>query len=106
MSNMRADLKLIKSSDTPSLKKLQDFLDNKELLIIYVHHSHVCPQKKHKILIEPHVKLVVYSEVFHQIIRGMINDSLATVATHHFTEEFHQDSTPHLIGLCVCKEYT
>ena len=72
MSNMRADLKLIKTSDYPKLKQLEKFLDNKELTIIYVHHSHVCPQENHEILSEPHVKLVVYSEVFHQTITGMI----------------------------------
>ena len=106
MSNMRADLKLIKTSDYPKLKQLEKFLDNKELTIICGHHNHVCPMNNHEILKEHHVKLVVYSEVFYQTIKGMINDALATVSPHHFTEEFHQDSTPHLIGLCVCNEYT
>ena len=106
MSNMQANLKLIKTSDYPKLKKLEKFLDNKELTIIYVHHSHICPMNNHEILQERHVKLVVYSEVFYQTIQGLAKDALSTVAPHHFTETFHQDSTPHLIGLCVCNEYT
>ena len=71
MSNMQANLKLIKTSDYPKLKKLEKFLDNKELTIIYVHHSHICPMNNHEFLQDSHVKLVVYSEVFYQTIQGI-----------------------------------
>ena len=103
---MRPDLKLIRPSDTNSLNQLETYLDDKELTIIFVHENHVCPRSNHEFLLQQHVKLVVYSDLLYQTIKGMTIDALATVAPHHFTEAFHEDSTPHLIGLCICNQYT
>ena len=103
---MHPDLKLIRASDAHSLKQLETYLDNKELTIICVHQNHVCPRNNDDFLLQRHVKLIVYSDLFYQTIKGMTIDAIATVAPQHFTDEFRLDSTSDLIGLCICNQQT
>ena len=103
---MRADVKLVTVRDARNFKRLQRYLDNRELTIIYVHINHVCPNKNEEFLMQDHVRLVVYSDMFYQKLVAMVIGANATVLPQDVTDEFCLDSTSALIGLCICNQQT
>ena len=96
---MRADVKLVTASDAHSLKRLQRYLDNKKLTIIYVHINLVCPNNDEDFLTLDHVRLVVYSDMYYERL-------VAMVLPPDFTDEFHKNTTVALIGYCICDQQT
>ena len=85
---MRADVKLVTVTDARYLKRLERYLDNKELTIIYVDINHVCPNNNEDFLTQDHVRLVVYSDMFYQKLVAMVIGANATVLPQYVTDEF------------------
>ena len=106
MSNMRADVRLVTVSDARNFRRLQRYLDNTALTIIYVHITHVCQNIIEEYLMQDHVKLVVYSDMFYQKLVAMVIGANAMVLPPDVTDVFRLESTSANIGLCVCNEYT
>ena len=88
MSNMRADVRLVTVSDARNFRRLQRYLDNTALTIIYVHITHVCQNIIEEYLMQDHVKLVVYSDMFYQKLVAMVIGANATVLPQYVTDEF------------------
>ena len=106
MSNMRADVRLVTVSDARNFRRLQRYLDNTALTIIYVHITHVCQNINEEYLMQDHVKLVVYSDMFYEKLVAMVIGANVTVLPPDVTDVFCLESTPAMIGLCVCNKYT
>ena len=106
MSNMRADVRLVTVSDARNFRRLQRYLDNTALTIIYVHITHVCQNINEEYLMQDHVKLVVYSDMFYEKLVAMVIGANATVLPPDVTDVFRLESTPAMIGLCACNQYT
>ena len=108
MSNMKADIELVTVADALNFRRLRKYQENPAITVIYVHHTHVCSKnvEYEDYLMQNHVKLVVYSNMFYQKLVGMVIGANAMVLTEDLTDEFRKDSTAANIGLCVCNEMT
>ena len=106
MSNMRPDVELVTVTDARNFRRLQRYQENPAMTVIYVHHSHVCQNIVEEYLMQDHVKLVVYSDMFYQKLVAMVLGANAMVLPEDVTDIFRKESTAANIGLCVCNEYT
>ena len=108
MSNMRADVTLVTVTDALNFRRLRRYQENPAMTVIYVHHTHVCPKivECEKYLMQDHVKLVVYSDMFYQKLMAMVIGANAMVLPEDLTDDFRRESTAANIGLCVCEEMT
>jgi len=108
MSNMRPDIKLVTVTDALNFRRLRKYQENPAITVIYVHHTHVCPKnvEYEDYLMQNHVKLVVYSNMFYQKLVAMVIGANAMVLPEDLTDDFRRESTAANIGLCVCNEMT
>ena len=101
MSNMQADIYLLRLIDVRKLTHIEEYLAQ-DMTVFFVHVTHVCPFPNHSLLRRSHVKLVVYSDMFYQQLLAMVIGANADTEPGHYTEEVRLDNSAALIGYCVC----
>ena len=105
MANMQADIYLRHLIDARNLTQIEEYLA-RDMTVLFVHETHVCPFPHHSFLHRTNVKLVVYSDMFYQQLLAMVIGANADVEPGHYIQEVRLDNSPALIGYCVCDAQT
>ena len=87
---MRPDVELVTVTDARNFRRLQRYQENPAMTVIYVHHSHVCQNIVEEYLMQDHVKLVVYSDMFYQKLVAMVLGANAMVLPEDVTDIFRK----------------
>ena len=104
---MNADITLVNAGDRPKLQLLREALQQTpEIEVFYVHVSHVCPTPNHTYLSQDRIKVVVYSNKFYQDILALVIGDNARILPEDVDETVALDTSPTLIGYCICRQQT
>ena len=107
MSNMCANITLVTTADRHNLHILKEALEETpENHMYYVHVRHICPTPRHPILTQERSKLVVYSNLFYQDILALVIGDNARILPEDVDETVALDTSPTLIGYCICRQQT
>ena len=104
---MNPDITLVNAGDRPNLQLLRQLLNQTpEIEVMYVHINHLCPTPNHIYLSQGSIKLVVYSNLFYQDILAIVIGDNARILPEDVDENVSLDTTPALIGYCICNQQT
>ena len=97
MANLTADVRLLDESYTGQLQRVHQLLYGGHYMF-YINVSHFCSRPMDPFWSLPHVKVVVYDNLFYEDLLAMVLGYNAGLSE----EDIDIDSHPVGIGYCIC----